>query len=115
MNEPLIRSGGLFLVGQGDSFYRQLTDSFFRVVGGGVVVREKAKSIVVHSAPLHGFSFKELKFRSPSWVGVLELLISLFRCLLAIGQSTLMEELQGVVICVLGAAGTAVFQKEQKR
>ena len=112
--EFLIGGGELSLVSQSARFDRQLPDGFFRIIGSGVVIREKAQSIVVHSAPHHGFNFKELEFSCPFRVGGLELLVSLFRSLLAIRQSPLLEEFPGVVIRGLGADGPRVFERYEE-
>jgi hypothetical protein len=79
------------------------------MVGIRVVADEEAQGIVIHTAPHHGLSFKELELSCPFWSGDLKFCDPLNGFLLAIGQSTLLEELQGVVVRSLGTAGIVVF------
>ncbi|MGA3009216.1 MAG: hypothetical protein ABSD72_03035 [Terracidiphilus sp.] len=102
-------------MGQSTRFYGQLADGFFRTIGCGVVVREKAHSVVIQTAPYHVLNFKKLEFICHFRVGSLEFFVSLFRCLLAIGQFALLEEFQGVAICSLDAAGAVVLYGKQEK
>jgi hypothetical protein len=76
-----------------------------------VIVSEQAKSLVIHPAPNHGLSFKNLEFRRPFWAGNSELFVSLFGLVLTGCQFAVYEELPGVVIRSLGAVWKVVFDR----